>query len=77
MESIILPEFIVEINDRAFANCLNLTSVYIEARTIPALGTDVFAGTSSELKIYVHPQMVSQYKFVWPSLADRIFPIEL
>lgn len=77
LESIILPEFIVEINDRAFANCLNLTSVYIEARTIPALGTDVFAGTSSELKIYVHPQMVSQYKFVWPSLADRIFPIEL
>lgn len=72
LESINLPEFIVEINDRAFSNCSNLTSVHIESKTIPALGTDVFSGTSSELKIYVHPHMVSQYKIAWPSLADRI-----
>ena len=72
-----LPEFtitkdIIEIQSKAFYGCSSLSAVYMHPDNPPALGEDVFTGTSTDLKIYVPSQSVDLYKSSWPFLADRI-----
>ena len=72
LPEISIPDVILEIRDRAFYGCSSLKSVYMESPEPPALGNDVFAGTSPDLSLYVRPESVSRYKSAWPSLADRV-----
>ena len=72
LPEITIPYLTTEIHDRAFYSCSSLSAVYMDPLVPPTLGEDVFAGTSSELKIYVPSESVSLYKESWPSLADRI-----
>ena len=72
LPEITVPYLTTEIHDRAFYGCSSLSTVYMDPLVPPTLGEDVFAGTSSELKIYVPSESVSLYKESWPSLADRI-----
>lgn len=61
----------------AFANCGSLTSVTVLATTPPTLGTNVFYGTHSSLKIYVPSASVNAYKAAtnWKSYASKIYAI--
>lgn len=38
----------------------------------PIIGEDVFTGTNTDLKIYVHPESLSKYQDAWPSVAEKI-----
>ena len=55
LESITLPKNLVEISDNAFKGCQSLKSVTLlkECNDVPSLGTNVFEGCASNLKIYV------------------------
>lgn len=82
MHCVSLPEMIVaedinEIRSRAFYGCSSLMTVRMNPLDPPALGEEVFTGTSPDLKIYVQPESLSRYKAAWPSLADRIAVQEL
>lgn len=72
LPEITIPYLTTEIHDRAFYGCSSLSAVYMDPLVPPTLGEDVFAGTSSDLKIFVPSESVSIYKESWPSLADRI-----
>ena len=72
LPEITVPYLTTEIHDRAFYGCSSLSTVYMDPLVPPTLGEDVFAGTSSELKIFVPSESVGLYKESWPSLADRI-----
>lgn len=72
LPEITIPYLTTEIHDRAFYGCSSLSAVYMDPLVPPTLGEDVFAGTSTDLKIYVPSESVSLYKESWPSLADRI-----
>lgn len=72
LPEITIPYLTTEIHDRAFYGCSSLSAVYMDPLVPPTLGEDVFAGTSSDLKIFVPSESVGLYKESWPSLADRI-----
>lgn len=72
LPEITIPYLTTEIHDRAFYGCSSLSTVYMDPLVPPTLGEDVFAGTSTDLKIYVPSESVGLYKESWPSLADRI-----
>lgn len=72
LPEITIPYLTTEIHDRAFYGCSSLSTVYMDPLVPPTLGEDVFAGTSSDLKIFVSSESVGLYKESWPSLADRI-----
>ena len=72
LPEITIPYLTTEIHDRAFYGCSSLSAVYMDPLVPPTLGEDVFAGTSSELKIFVPSESVGLYKESWPSMADRI-----
>ena len=72
LPEITIPYLTTEIHDRAFYGCSSLSTVYMDPLVPPTLGEDVFAGTSSGLKIFVPSESVGLYKESWPSLADRI-----
>jgi len=53
---------IMSIDNQAFAECTNLSSVTINAITPPTLGSDVFYSNASGRKIYVPSESVATYK---------------
>lgn len=72
LPEISIPDVVEVVDDRAFYDCSSLTAVYMERFDPPALGVDVFTGTSPDLKIYVRPESLSKYKDAWSSVAERI-----
>lgn len=60
LTSITLPACITDYK-KAFWGCSNLTTVYIEATTPPALDNDCFYGTSSRLTIVVPAGTLATY----------------
>ena len=75
IEEITIPENIKLIEDCAFIACKNLKSVYFKSKTPPTiLGTDVFKGSHSSMKIYVPSVSVNEYKNAanWSSYASII-----
>lgn len=65
---------ITEIGDYAFYYCTNMTIFSIDATTPPTLGTDVFAGHSNDLVIYVPNGEGDSYKYSsgWSDYASCI-----
>lgn len=74
LQSITIAESVINIGDRAFEYCGALNSVTMMSQVPPALGVDVFSGTSSALKIYVPQISIDTYKTAenWSVYADRI-----
>lgn len=65
---------ITEIGNYAFNNCMSMTIFSIGAYTPPTLGTDVFAGHSNDLVIYVPNGEGDSYKYSsgWSDYASCI-----
>lgn len=65
---------ITEIGDYAFYYCTSMTIFSIDATTPPTLGTDVFAGHSNNLVIYVPNGEGDSYKYSsgWSDYASYI-----
>ena len=72
LTSITIPDSVTSIGDSAFYGCSGLTSVTVNATTPPALGSNAFSSTSSNLVIYVPSTSVDAYKTSWGGLANRI-----
>ena len=72
LPEISIPDVVGTIGDRAFYDCSSLTAVYMERFDPPIIGEDVFTGTNTDLKIYVHPESLSKYQDAWPSVAEKI-----
>ena len=66
---------ITSIGNSAFWGCSALTTVIVRNATPPTLGTNVFYGTNSSLKIYVPDAYVSAYQTAWSDYASKIEPI--
>lgn len=62
LRSITIAESVINIGDRAFEYCYALGSVTMMSQVPPALGVDVFSGTSSAFKIYVPQVSIDNYK---------------
>ena len=69
---------VTSIGNHAFLNCNHLTSITVLASTPPTLGSEVFYGTNSNLKIYVPTSSVDTYKSAsgWRTYSTKIYPIE-
>ena len=74
LTSITIPSGVTLIDDEAFMWCRNLRSVTVNPSTPPALGTNVFKGANSNLRIYVPSTSVDTYKAAsgWSDYASRI-----
>lgn len=74
LTSATIPEGVTSIEGWSFLNCTSLTSVTVLATTPPALGTEAFSNTHSDLKIYVPAESVDTYKAAsgWSSLESKI-----
>jgi len=75
LSDIELPSAITSIGDEAFRDCGSLYTVTCLATTPPALGTNVFASTNANLKIYVPQSAVDAYKSAWRNYSSKINPI--
>ncbi len=73
LNSIILPESVVEIGDSAFTKCAYLTDFYCQSIVPPILGKNVFPNSPS-LIIYVPQESVNAYKSAdgWNLYASKI-----
>ena len=75
-----IGEKVTKIEENAFAGCDNLTEITVEAMIPPALkGNDpgtVFPNINDGLKIYVHPNVVQDYKNKWPDYENNIEEID-
>ena len=76
--SLTLPASVQHIDDGAFQNCANLSSVIAQKDTasITHLGVNVFNGCKSTLQIIVPANRVAEYKnkVYWSSYASKIVP---
>jgi|LSQX01.2.fsa_nt_gb hypothetical protein len=77
INSITIPSSVTNIETQAFNFCSNLQNVTVYAETPPVIGTSIFNGTHSNLKIYVPSGSVDAYKLAtnWSTYASRIFAI--
>lgn len=74
LSDIVLPNSITSIGNSAFENCSGLYNFTIYALTPPALGSNVFSGANSSLRIFVPPSVVNTYKSAsgWSNYASKI-----
>lgn len=72
-----LPSTLKVINNNVFNGCESLEVVKLNSTTPPTLGTGVFTGTPSTMKIYVPNESVEAYKTApnWSAFANQIKPI--
>ena len=73
LKSMIIPDSVTSIDDRAFAYCNSLRTIKISAINPPTLNNNVFAGTLIE-KIVVPKSSIDAYKSAdgWSTYADKI-----
>ena len=71
LESIVIPETVTHLGDRAFYGCSNLKSVTMMSPTPPTLGVEVF-GKAPNLKIVVPEESVDVYREAWDEYAGHI-----
>lgn len=74
IETVIIPENIMNISDEAFKSCIKLKKVIIYGNRVPAIGSKVFMNTDANMLIYVPSAMVEQYKKdpKWSEYKDKI-----
>ena len=72
LKKITIPANVTFIGDNVFDECQNLSVITILAQTPPSLGTNAFAHTAENFRIYVPRESVDAYKTAYPDLADRI-----
>ncbi len=74
LDTIIIPEDIVGIQDFAFALCRYLKMIYCRPTTPPELGYKVFSAIPRNVTIYVPRNSVDKYKsaFGWQDYASHI-----
>lgn len=74
--SVYLPASIEKINDRAFYNCTQLSSITLYSMTPPALGSNVFTNTPEGLVVYVPAVSLNQYQEAEGWKEFTIMPIQ-
>lgn len=62
LASITIPDSVTEIGDYGFYKCSALADIYCMAEVPPTLGSKVFTGVPSEMKIYVPRASVEAYE---------------
>ena len=62
LTSITIPDSVTSIGRRGFYKCSALADIYCMAEVPPTLGSEVFTGVPSELKIYVPRASVEAYE---------------
>lgn len=74
LQTIDIPSTVTTMDNDCFKNSSDLNTVIIRAVTPPTIGSDVFAGNSNNLKIYVPADSVEVYKSAsrWSSYASKI-----
>jgi len=75
--NITLPSSLLEIDEGAFYNCLNLTSITLQSKTPPMIG-DIFNNNYlTKVKIYVPIELVDGYKLDsnWAKYESIIHPV--
>ncbi|MBL4933237.1 leucine-rich repeat protein [Clostridium paridis] len=79
IESVTIPESIMNISDEAMKDCIRLLKVIIFGNRVPTLGKNVFLNTPKELAIYVPVGMVDVYKNdpSWSAYRDKIQAIDV
>ena len=77
VESIILPETIIRIEDNAFNSASNLSSMTIYAETPPELGLNVFTNTESTLIVHVPTASLAAYQTAWDTPDNTYIEIQV
>lgn len=74
LQTVDIPSTVTTIGSDCFKNSSDLNTVIIRAVTPPTMGSEVFAGNSNNLKIYVPADSVEVYKSAskWSSYASKI-----
>ena len=73
VEKIIVKSTVTELENEAFAGCINLETITMDSAIPPVIASDTFAGLDiSKIKIYVPEGSVDTYKEQWPELAESI-----
>jgi hypothetical protein len=62
MTSIVIPNSVMEIGEKAFTGCRNLTEITCLATTPPSLGWDAFQYVPKDIPLYVPAKSVDAYK---------------
>ncbi len=70
--TVTLPETVTKIGDEAFHMCFDLTSVTIQAKTPPTIGTNNTFYDDASFPIYVPSESLEAYQKAWPTYASRI-----
>ena len=65
VSSIIIPNSVTSIGERAFDGCLSLTSITCKAATPPILGPDPFVNCYQLPTIYIPDNTLSAYQQAW------------
>lgn len=76
LASVFIPASIEKINDRAFYDCTQLSSLTIYAMTPPVLGSNVFTNTPEGLVVYVPAVSLNQYQEADGWKEFTILPIQ-
>ena len=74
LKSITIPNNVNSIEMYSFKGCTSLASIFCKSTTPSQLGTEAFANTSSNIRIYVPNSSVTDYKVAggWKDYADKI-----
>lgn len=78
LTTIEISSTVTSIGNSSFEYCRDLSTVIIQNNNqIVSLGTEVFSGCASDLKIYVPAKFVEDYKVAenWSTYADKIIAI--
>ena len=79
LTNITIPDKVTSIFSQAFYDCSSLKEVHVKPISPPSLGTNVFTGTSSNIKIYVpyssDHSILNSYKTAtnWSTYDNKIF----
>jgi hypothetical protein len=75
--AIIQSENLTSIDYQCFNYCTNLKHLILFSTTVPILGSDVFAHTHQDLKIYVPSSALASYKTSpgWADISNKIHSI--
>ena len=63
------------LNDELFINCPNLTNITLTGSSVCRFDTTAIPSPNENLSINVPASLLDEYKIVWSSLSERIFPL--